>query len=209
MAANNYYLAHSRLLTLMSMFFDPVDDPVITAGMPAGTLGNTLGSYLMDAIGAWIYQEYAMYGEPTDVRSGYGLPSNSVVGIASGGLPPEGVLYGVSFGSMFGQLLALKTAGLDDPVWGRFVPEFISSLVPTSQVFPDVTYLGPLYQMFSFGDLQHLYITDDFSYPMGLMGLLDQQNPAAPGPRHGLQCPLLAIRKPVAGRVQHGRSGNR
>jgi len=30
--------------------------------------------------------------------------------------------------------------------------------------------------MFSYGDLEEFYITDDFSYPMGLLGLIDQQN---------------------------------
>ena len=189
MAANNYYLAHSRLLTLMALVLDPADDPVLTPGTPAATLGNTLGSYLADATGAWLYQEYAMYGEPDAVRSAYGLPPASSVGLASGGLPPEGLLYGISYGSMFGQLLALKTAGLDDaalggpqmalittPAWGRFVPGLLSSLVPQAQVPPDATYLGPLFQMFSYGDLEEFYITNDFSYPIGLLGLLDQQN---------------------------------
>ena len=52
------------------------------------------------------------------VAQAYGVPSNRPApgfGLASGGLPPEGMLYGESFGYMLGQLLALQTAGFNNP----------------------------------------------------------------------------------------------
>ena len=144
MAANNYYQAHARLLTLMSLSIDPADDPSLNTNSPPALLGNSLRSYILDATGAWLYQQFAMFGDPDEVQSAYGLPSTASVGLASGGLPPEGMLYGDSVRSIVGELLALKTAGFADPaisgpqvalannapVWSRFVTGFISSLVP-------------------------------------------------------------------------------
>ncbi len=203
-AANNYYIGHGRLLTLMALAIDPTDDPAIDPNTPASTLGNTLRSYIANATGAWLYQEYAMFGDPAQVRSDYGLPSSASVGLASGGMPPEGMLYGHSIGFVLGELLALKTAGFADPaisgpqvslannapVWDRFVKAFTSSLVPVAQIpvapgsFTDPihqidvneAYLGPVYEMGSYGDILRMYITPDFVQPFALLGLLDQQN---------------------------------
>ncbi len=148
MAANNYYSAHIQLLTLMSLSLDPADDPVLDVNRTPATLGNTLRSYIPNATGAWLYQQYAMYGEPAAIRSAYGLPLTSSVGLSSGGMPAEGLLYGVSFSSVIGEMLALKTAGfattalsgpqaaLADghaPVWDRFTQAILVSLVPAAQ----------------------------------------------------------------------------
>ena len=62
MAANNYYLGHARLLTMMALAMDAADDPPVNPSVPGPVLGNTLRSYLSDATGAWLYQEYAMFG---------------------------------------------------------------------------------------------------------------------------------------------------
>eukprot|EP01035_Chromulina_nebulosa_P031992 gene31992-42691_t len=116
---------------------------------PAGP-SNPLDGASVHAAGAWLYQEFAMLGDPAAVRSAYNLPANASVGLASGGLPPEGMLYGHSYSFLFGQLLALKTAGFADPalsgpqvalannapVWDRFTKGMITSLVPAAQVFP-------------------------------------------------------------------------
>ena len=57
-----------------------------------------------------------MMGDPSTVASAYGLPgSGAGFGLASGGLPPEGMLYGHSYGYILGQLLALQTAGFNNP----------------------------------------------------------------------------------------------
>ena len=189
MASNNYYLSHARLLTMMSLSIDPVDDPAIDPTQALSASGNSLRSYINNATGAWLYQEYAMMGESSAITSGYGLPSNANVGLASGGLSPEGMLYGESFATILGQLLALKTAGFADPsligpqanlttspVWGRYVQGYISSLLPTPQVPASESYLGSVYGMASFGDILRLFIEPDGMTPFALLGLLDQKN---------------------------------
>ena len=190
MAANNYYLGHARLLTLMSLAIDPSDDPVLDPASPVSLVGNSLRSYILDATGAWLYQQFAMFGDPGTVRAAYGLPANASVGLASGGLPPEGMLYGHSFSFIFGQLLALKTAGFADPalsgpqaalannapVWDRFVTGFISSLVPAQQTPASESWLGPVYQFASYGDILRMYCTPDMMQPFALLSLLDRQN---------------------------------
>lgn len=188
LAANNYYLGHARLLTMMALAVDPGDDPAVNPSLPTSSLGNTLRSYIGDATGAWLYQEYAMFGEPSQIASGYGLRSRAGFGLADGGLPPEGMLYGHSFAYALGQLLALQTAGFGTPalsgpqaqliyapVWDRFPTAFISSLVPTAHTFASAAYMGPVYQMASYGDLLRLWITPDFVQPFALLALLDQQ----------------------------------
>jgi hypothetical protein len=187
MAANNYYLGHARLLTMMALCLDAADDPPINAAL-TNSLGNTLDSYLSDAAGAWLYQQYAMYGEKADVISAYGLSPNAKVGLASGGLPPEGFLYGHSYGFLLGGLLALQTAGCNSPalcgpqinlisapMWDRFVNGFIGSLTPDMKTSASAPWLQPFYQMDSYGDLLRLYVTPDFVQPLALLGLLDQQ----------------------------------
>ena len=190
MAANNYYLGHARLVTLMSLALDPADDPVLDPTQVPAQLGNTLRSYILDATGAWLYQEFAMFGDHDTVCAAYNLPASASVGLASGGLPPEGMLYGHSIGFMMGQLLALKTAGFADPAlsgpqvslannppyWARFVQGFISSLVPAPMVPPSESYLGQVYQFASYGDILRMYATPDFAVPFGLLSLLDRQN---------------------------------
>ena len=190
MASNNYYLGHARLLTLMSLCIDPGDDPAINPNAPASQIGNTLRSYILDANGAWLYQEFAMMGDASTVANAYGLPGNGAgFGLASGGLPPEGMLYGHSYAYVLGQLLALQTAGFHDPtlagpqigligapVWDRFVPGFLSSLTPTAQTPVSQPWLGPVYQYGSYGDLLRLWVTPDFMQPFALLALLDAQN---------------------------------
>jgi hypothetical protein len=190
MAANNYYQAHARLLTLMSLAIDPADDPPLETNSPPAQLGNSLRSYILDATGAWLYQQFAMFGDPGAVESAYGLPSTASVGLASGGLPPEGMLYGDSVRSIVGELLALKTAGFADPaisgpqvalannapVWSRFVTGFISSLVPAQQIPPDESYLGLVYEFASYGDILRMYATPDMVSVFGVLSLLDRQN---------------------------------
>jgi hypothetical protein len=187
MASNNYYLAHARGLTL-----DPADDPPVNTAIAPSTVGNTERSYILEGTGAWLYQTYAMMGEPAAVAQAYGIPNNPTgtgFGLASGGLPPEGMLYGESFAYVLGQLLALQTAGFNSPnlsgpqialigspVWDRYVTGFLSSLTPESFIPPSETYLGPVYQMAAYGDLLRTYVTPDFMRPFALLALLDGEN---------------------------------
>jgi len=190
MAANNYYQAHARLLTMMALCLDPADDPPINASSPSAQLGNSLRSYIPDATGAWLYQQFAMFGDPAVVENAYGLPATASVGLASGGLPPEGMLYGDSVRSIVGELLALKTAGFADPalsgpqvalandapVWDRFVTGFISSLVPAQRIPANESYLGLVYEFASYGDILRMYATPDMVSVFGVLSLLDRQN---------------------------------
>ncbi len=194
-AANNYYTAHARLMIMMALAIDPADDPVVNPGQSSAVLGNSLRSYLSDGLGAWLYQQYAMYGEGPNVVSEYGLPGDgSGFGLASGGLPPEGMLYGVSYGNLLSGLLALQTAGFNDPayanytgpqiglltapVWDRYVKGVFSSLTPTgfTPTAPGEQYLGQVYQFASYGDLLRLYVTPDYMSPFALLALLEQEN---------------------------------
>lgn len=191
MASNNYYLAHARLLTMMSLVLDPADDPPLNAGAPSAELGNTMRSYVNDATGAWLYQEFAMMGDPATVAQAYNVPNNPAgagFGLASGGLPPEGMLYGESFGYVLGQLLALQTSGFNNPdlsgpqigligapVWDRYMVGYISSLTPTPIVPASESYLGSVYQYTGYGDMLRLWVTPDQMAPWALLGLLDQE----------------------------------
>jgi hypothetical protein len=189
MAANNYYIGHARMLTMMALSIDPGDDPPLNSSAPASQLGNTLRSYILDATGAWLYQQFAMFGDPAVVASAYGLGgSGAGFDLASGGLPPEGMLYGESFGFMLGELLALQTAGFNNvnyagpqigligaPMWDRYVVGILSSLTPTARTFSSEPWLGPVYQYGSYSDLLRLYVTPDFMRSFALLALLDQQ----------------------------------
>ncbi len=190
MASNNYFLGHARILTMMALALDPADDPPVDPTQPADVLGNSMRSYIQDATGAWLYQEFAMMGDPSVVPAAYGLPPNTPgFGLASGGMPPEGMLYGHSFGFVLGQLLALQTAGFNNaaysgpqigligaPVWDRYVTGTLSALTPTSHVPASEPWEGAVYQMDSFGDLLRLWITPDFMQPYALLTLLDAEN---------------------------------
>jgi hypothetical protein len=131
-------------------------------------------------------------GDPQTVAQAYNIPNNPTgagFGLASGGLPPEGFLYGESFGYLLGHLLALQTAGFNDPilsgpqigligapVWDRYVTGFLSSLTPAAQVNPTATYYGPVYQFAGYGDMLREYVTPDFMRPFALLALLEQEN---------------------------------
>lgn len=186
MAANNYYLGHSRMLTLMSLAVDPVDDPPLNPSLPVSAPTNSLRSYISIATGAWLFQEYAMFGEGAQVAADYGLPGYGTnFGCANAGMPPEGMLYGHAFGFLLSQLLALQTAGFGDaslvgpqgkligaPMWDRFCDAWLSALMPAPTVIE--TYLPLKYQFMGYGDILRLYMTPDFSAMYSLLMMLDQ-----------------------------------
>ena len=192
MASNNYYLAHARILTMMGLALDPADDPPVNPAVAPSAVGNTERSYILEANGAWLYQIWAMMGEAATVAQAYGIPNNPTgagFGLASGGLPPEGMLYGESFAYVLGQLLALQTAGFNNqslsgpqiqligsPVWDRYVTGYISSLIPAPFIPPTESYLGLVYQYAGYGDLLRTYATPDFMRPFALLALLDREN---------------------------------
>ena len=176
-AVNNYFTAHMRQLTLYGLCLDEADDPPLDPLAPARRLGNTLRSYLDDAIGAWLYQQYAVYEDPAVSAPALGVPPDGL-GIASGGLSAEGFLYGISLGALHEALLALYTAGYrdaqalgpqlgfaDSAYWDRFLDGILSSLVAEPQAVPGEAYLGPVYAMAAYGDVQKLWLIPDYATP--------------------------------------------
>ncbi len=190
MAANNYYSGHARLVTMMSLVFDPADDPPVNPSLPVSILGNSLRSYIADATGAWLYQQYAMYGDPASVCADYNLPASASVGLASGGLPAEGMLYGHSYTYILGELLALKTAGFatpqlggpqtalanNAPIWDRYVQGMISSLTPLQGIPATEPYQGMTYELACYGDVLRMFPTAEFTTMFAMLGILDQHN---------------------------------
>lgn len=175
MAANNYYLSHARMLTLMSLAIDPADDPPLNPNLPDSAPTNSLRAYISIATGAWLFQEYAMFGEGAQVAADYGLLGYGTdFGCANGGLPPKGMLYGHSLGFLLSPLLALQTAGFNGanlsgpqckligaPMWDRFCDAWLSALMPAPTVIEG--YLPLEYQFMGYGDMLRLYMTPDFS----------------------------------------------
>ena len=188
-ASNNYYLGHARLMTMMALCIDPSDDPAINPALSVGTPGNSLRSFLLDANGAWLYQEYAMMGDPQAVANDYGIPGNGAgFGIASGGMPPEGVLYGHSYGYVLGQLLALQTAGFNNaaysgpqihlinaPVWDRYAKGYLSALTPNGVVPPGELWMGPVYQFSTSGDTLRTWSTPEQMQTLALLAVLEKE----------------------------------
>jgi hypothetical protein len=155
-AANNYYMAHMRQIGLMSMALDPADDP-----------NGELGAYLENATGAWLYVvDHLLRTE------------------ASGGLSAEGWQYGPeSLGYTSHFLLALHTAGLDDPAmwgpqvvwsdnpfWDAVIPAYLHSLSPRSE--SGSSWLEEVYRPAWYGDGQE-YWAPDFIGVFGPLGLYD------------------------------------
>jgi hypothetical protein len=174
-AINNYFTGHMRQLVLYALSLDAADDPPLDPSAPPGKLGNTLRSYLDDAIGAWLYQQYAVYEDPAVSAPALGVPPEGL-GAASGGLSPEGFLYGISVGALHEALLALYTAGYRDPrtlgpqirlidsgFWDRHTDGILHSLVAEPQPVPGEPHLGAVYQVHAFGDVQRFWLVNEYA----------------------------------------------
>jgi hypothetical protein len=180
-AGNNYFTSHMRQLTLMGLALDEAEDPP-EPGRAKGELGGTLRSYLDNAVGAWLYQQYAIYEEPAVAAAALGVPQEGL-GVASGGLSPEGFLYGASLGWLHQALLGLHTAGLRDDrqlgpqirliesaYWDRWLDGFLHSISPTQDV---KAYHGQAFGMFSYGDLLRSWITPELAAGFASLAVYD------------------------------------
>jgi hypothetical protein len=157
-AANNYFTAHMRNIGLMALALDPADDAT-----------GELASFVENATGAWLY-----------------MADSVLRGDARGGLAPEGFEYSqqaIAYVAQF--LLALHTAGLDDPdilgpqvvpannpFWDELIPGYLHSLSPEPTLVPEYEYLGPVYQPAWYGDGQS-YWGPDFIGVFGALGRYD------------------------------------
>ncbi len=182
-AANNYFLGHMRNMAMMALSFDPADD----AGAST-TVGSSLSSLVSDVIGAWLYQAYAVFEDAATVKTKLAVPpGNHSLGIASGGLPVEGSLYGESQAYLLQTLLALKTAGysdtaaygpqvglIDSPYWGQSVTGYLNSVTPTAAVPASLSYLGPVYGQAEYGDVLNSFVDYEHIDLIGLMAMLDR-----------------------------------
>ncbi|MBS2012645.1 MAG: hypothetical protein JST00_07160 [Deltaproteobacteria bacterium] len=161
-SGNNYYTAHMRNLTLMSLSFDEADDP-----------GGELRKHLDSAMGAWLYTTDAL------LRSGL-----------RGGLAGEGFEYGPQAHGYVAQvLLALHTAGLDapkkngkhtkltcNPHWENSVNAFLHGIGPQGAVNPDpnYSYIGSLFPVAWYGDGAKSGWAPDYIGVFGPLGVYDQ-----------------------------------
>jgi hypothetical protein len=139
-AGNNYFTSHARNMGLMAMSFDPADDP-----------DGKLGAYAQNATGAFLYMTDAL-----------------LRGDAKGGLLPEGTDYDTDTSlNIGGLMLALHTAGLDDPTklgqqvqmssnpfYAAQPDAYVQQLAPAPVSAADEDYLGKFSSYTSFGDME-------------------------------------------------------
>lgn len=182
-AANNYFIGQMRTLSMLAMSFDAADDPASGNG-----IGSSLRSYIPDVMGWWLYQVYAVFENRNRVKHVLGLTAPNIsLGLAAGGLPVEGTLYGESIGFLAQALLAMKTAGYADTAtygpqagffasdyWDHVVEGFLHYTAPTNMTVPSVSYLGPIWPMATWGDTLRTWVTPDFLDTFGPIGLYDR-----------------------------------
>lgn len=185
-ALNNYYSGHSRSLIMLSLALDPSDDPVLDPVLPEDALGNSLRSYLFNATGAWLYQQYSQYELASIVANDYGIsPNYPDLSNGSGGLSVESSLYGGSIGAVSGGLLALKTAGWSNPAvvgpqaklitsdyWKRYMNGMMHSAAPVGKVNQGAAWMGPIYPLACYGESIRTWSTPNLIHAMGTTGLL-------------------------------------
>jgi hypothetical protein len=132
-AANNYYQAACRNLTLQAIALDAADDP-----------DGKLRAYVNEGIGGCLYQTYDLFER----------------GDGAGGVPIEGAFFygaeSTSFTTMW--MLGLQTAGYTDPAklgaqirlptgdyWEKMLQFYPNAIAPAAQVLPSLAYLGPVH----------------------------------------------------------------
>ena len=191
MAANNYYQAHARLLTLMSPCHRSrrrsLAQHQFAAG-PARQLAPQLHPRRHRGLALPAVRHVRRPGRCGKPLTGCPPPRRWAWPAA--GSRRRACSTVIRSDPSSGELLALKTAGFADPaisgpqvalannapVWSRFVTGFISSLVPAQQIPPDESYLGPVYEFASYGDILRMYATPDLVSVFGVLSLLDRQN---------------------------------
>lgn len=172
---NNYDLGHLQMMVGLATCLDDADDP-----------GLQLRGFLHNATGHRLFRLNANMQDKATVEADYGVTIPNA-GWASGGLPPEGSLYGESYGFIFGTLLNLTTAGCDDPtVFGpqvkltkapfqdRFVVGYLSQYNPAQVT--EVSWQGPIFEIPGYGDMLRAFITANDTRAYCCLALLQQQH---------------------------------
>lgn len=162
-AANNFYTAHMRNLTLLSLAFDPADDPEDHGGQY-----KRLRDYFKNVTGAWLY-----------------VTDHVLRNDARGGSAPEGFQYGPATLAYISQtLLAIQTAGEADPArwgpqvhldgnpfWHEVIPAYLHSLSPA----PGQGAAGPTHLAAWPGDGERYELWDHID-PFAALGLHAQNS---------------------------------
>ncbi|HVT33100.1 MAG TPA: hypothetical protein VHE32_10655 [Rhodanobacteraceae bacterium] len=185
--SNNYSLAHFRNLVMLGGALDADDDPPIDPAQPFDAYDNSLRSYVRTAIGAWLYDIYALHEPAASVVSQYGIAgTNPSLGRVSGGFPVEGPLYGTADEFLAQATISLDTLGygdaatygpqmqlIDSSFWDRRVAYAFHNATPSPYDLvcdllcgapgdpnANFDYLKPLYFVDTYGDTIHAYMTD-------------------------------------------------
>jgi hypothetical protein len=179
-ATNNFYSGHMRQLTLMALCIDAADDPPLDPNQSPNLLGNTLRSYIGNATGAWLYQQFAAYEEPGIVSAAYGI-APAGLGVARGGLSPEGFLYDISLGYVYDALYSLHTAGYNDAAlsgpqialidsgyWEKLLQGYLHTIAPVPVNF---SWHGQVYPLANYGDVVRAWFIPQHSELLATLGL--------------------------------------
>ena len=184
---NNYYGGHARNVTLFSMALDPADDPGDpTAAIASDGTTPCLRGYYKVATGGYLYQMFAAYEDPAVVSAALGIPQTTPsLGLANGGMPAEGAGYGgASLGYVSEMLLALHTAGMDDPAiagkqiglesssyWSLWANGYLNWIEPAQ--YNDVNGVGLVYRQDSYEENSRLFSTWGYIHSFGSLGAYD------------------------------------
>jgi hypothetical protein len=192
---NNLGDSQYRSAVMLSLVMDAGDDP------PDGNDGNhitalksdvqtsTLRDYSSLVTGAWTYIHWAVAEDPGVVSTVLGV-SPAGLGDGQGGLSPEGSEYGSNYGYVAMGLLALHTAGADDPTrmaqmsflssshWDLWIDGLLNVISPV----PRTEAQGNFYETTQFADdgagnvISSNYMK--LLMPLGLYDYYTQTNPA-------------------------------
>ncbi len=191
-AANNYSLGEMRFLTNLAIALDPADDPALDPTKSTAILGNSVHSYLADVLGYWLYQAYAIFETPAVNTASLNLTQPNIsLGVASGGLPVEGSLYGESIGFLGETLLSLSTAGYTDTAtyvpqagffksafWDQSIAGLLHLVAPapyTPTPASGWNFLGQIYPVATYGDTLRTWL-DPFAVALvAPLALQDQR----------------------------------
>ena len=189
-AANNYSIGEFRTLMILSLALDPADDPAVDPSKPVTQIGNSVRSYIGDSIGWWLYRIYAVFEDASTVKTALNLNTPNIsLGLAAGGLPVEGTLYGESQGFLAKALLALQTAGYNDPAnwgpqsgfidssyWTKLVDGILHRIAP-EPYFPSASsgwgFQGQTWPEATYGDVLRTWFEPGSLHTLGALGVYD------------------------------------
>lgn len=169
-ATNNYMAGHTRSLTMMALCLDAAEDPADQPNVYNGVPYPNLRSYIHHVTGARLYELYAMYGKPANIAAAYKF-NHPHFGYAEGGMGTEGFMYSNSLGQSMLTMLALRTAGYNDPLlagpqiqfmqdkyWDDLIDSYYHNFSPKQRTFTGgLAYLGSAYEHANYSDVIYTF----------------------------------------------------